>query len=373
MDNIILNGVNSNSITGLMIQALPPISKPRIRTAVEEIDGRDGDIITKLGYAAYDRTVKIGLRGNFNMPEIVSFFNSEGEAIFSNEPEMVYNYTIVNQIDFNKLIRFREADVVFHVQPFKLSATETPITAVSSRQIPILGSGTVESGSLTAVFSNISATITGDFSNQASAAFSFVLPEPVHLAAGSYRLYYMARGISGFQAAIQLADSNGNNLSGDGISFSADVTSRSSYSITIEGSGFDVGMVKINLTKTQTIDNISALIYLDLQSGTSNYFDLSVTNAGNVPARPIITVYGFGNEYVHLNGSRILVAALGNSEEYITMDCQNMESYKGSTLDLKNRLVTGDYSEMAIPPGQNTLRFYGSFNHVVIENYSRWI
>ena len=51
---IILNNKDSRDITGLLIQELPPISKPKMRTSVEEIDGRDGDITTKLGYEAYD-------------------------------------------------------------------------------------------------------------------------------------------------------------------------------------------------------------------------------------------------------------------------------------------------------------------------------
>lgn len=85
-NTVTLNGVNSSLIQGLLIQELPPITKPMIRTQIEEIDGRDGDIITKLGYSAYDKEVSIGLFGNFDIDDIITFFNSEGEVIFSNEP-----------------------------------------------------------------------------------------------------------------------------------------------------------------------------------------------------------------------------------------------------------------------------------------------
>lgn len=54
---IIINGTNSQSIEGLVISTTPSISKPAIRTSVEEIDGRDGDIVTKLGYSAYDKEI----------------------------------------------------------------------------------------------------------------------------------------------------------------------------------------------------------------------------------------------------------------------------------------------------------------------------
>ena len=56
---IILNGINSLTISGLLIQNLPPISKPKQRVEVEEIDGRDGDIVTYLGYGAYEKEFKI--------------------------------------------------------------------------------------------------------------------------------------------------------------------------------------------------------------------------------------------------------------------------------------------------------------------------
>lgn len=126
-DYIILNGVNSNTISGLLISTLPSISKPKIRTQTEEIDGRDGDIITKLGYSAYDKEFAIGLYGNFDINEVIEYFNSEGTVVFSNENDKYYNYQILEQIDFEKLIRFKTAKVKMHVQPFKYPTEETPV------------------------------------------------------------------------------------------------------------------------------------------------------------------------------------------------------------------------------------------------------
>lgn len=127
MNYIILNDVNSNTIQGLIIQNLPPITKPKIRTNIEEIDGRDGDIITKLGYSAYDKEFDIGLYGNYDVNQVISYFNSEGTVIFSNEDDKFYKYTIIEQIDFERLIRFKTAKVKMHVQPFKYSNTDTDI------------------------------------------------------------------------------------------------------------------------------------------------------------------------------------------------------------------------------------------------------
>lgn len=128
---VILNGVNSNTKTGLAIKELPPITKPLMRTIKEEIDGKDGDLITKLGYSAYDKTIEIGLYGTYDINEIISFFNSKGIITFSNETDKYYYYEIINQIDYNKLLKFKTANVVFHCQPFKYKVGETPITLTS--------------------------------------------------------------------------------------------------------------------------------------------------------------------------------------------------------------------------------------------------
>ena len=156
---IILNGNISTNISGLLIQTLPPISKPKIRTQVEEIDGRNGDIITPLGYSAYDKEILIGLYGQYDVDEVIAYFDSEGTVIFSNEPDKYYNYQIVEQIDFERLIRFKEATVKMHMQPFKYSAednqkvfTTTDITSISIRNsgniysrpvLTITGTGTI--------------------------------------------------------------------------------------------------------------------------------------------------------------------------------------------------------------------------------------
>ena len=123
MNYIILNGVKSTQIRGLMIQSLPPITKPMMRTQIDEIDGRDGDIITDLGFQAYDKQIKIGLVGDFNIDDVIAYFNSAGKVTFSNEPDKFYNYKIINRIDFDRLLLFRQATVTFHCQPFKFSVT----------------------------------------------------------------------------------------------------------------------------------------------------------------------------------------------------------------------------------------------------------
>lgn len=143
MNFITLNGIRSDSVKGLLISELPPVVKPQQRTEIEEIDGRDGDIVTKLGYSAYDRTMLIGLHGDFDIDDVIRFFDSEGDAVFSNEPDKLYKYQILDDIEFERLIRFRKAKVNFHVQPFKYSAVERikTINAESEDSFRVLNSG----------------------------------------------------------------------------------------------------------------------------------------------------------------------------------------------------------------------------------------
>ena len=128
---VIINNTNSLTKAGLAIKELPPISKPAMRTLTEDINGRDGDLITKLGYAAYDKTFEIGLFGAFDINEIISFFNQEGKITFSNEPDKFYNFQTLNQIDYNSLIKFKTASVTIHCQPFKYELGETAQTLTS--------------------------------------------------------------------------------------------------------------------------------------------------------------------------------------------------------------------------------------------------
>ena len=124
---VIINGVNSLTIQGLAINILPSITKAPIRTINETIDGRDGDITTFLGYGAYDKTIEIGLFGNFNVDKVIQYFNTKGTIVFSDENDKVYNFEINDQIDFAKLIKFRTATINIHCQPFKYPLSETPI------------------------------------------------------------------------------------------------------------------------------------------------------------------------------------------------------------------------------------------------------
>ena len=125
MDTIIWKGIQSTKIDGLLICELPPISKPPLRVKETTIDGRDGSVFDELGYSSYDKSITIGLRGNFDINQVIKYFTGEGDIIFSNEPNKVYRAKVIGQIDYTSLLRFRKAKVKFKVQPFKYKYNET--------------------------------------------------------------------------------------------------------------------------------------------------------------------------------------------------------------------------------------------------------
>ena len=125
MNSLIWRGVDSTTIKGLLICELPPITKPGMRVKETTIDGRDGSIIEELGYEPYDKNVVIGLHGNFDINEVIKYFTGEGDIVFSNEPDKVYKAKIIGQVDYTRLLRYRQATIPFRVQPYKYNLNES--------------------------------------------------------------------------------------------------------------------------------------------------------------------------------------------------------------------------------------------------------
>ena len=132
MNSIIWKGVSSTTIKGLIISELPPISKPEMRVMETVIDGVNGSIIEDLGYNSYDKLLTIGLYGDYNIDEVIKYFTGEGEVVFSNEPDKVYRAKINAQIDYTRLLRYRQATVLFRTQPFKYAFNEEISTTTAT-------------------------------------------------------------------------------------------------------------------------------------------------------------------------------------------------------------------------------------------------
>lgn len=365
-NSIILNGNSSDDIAGLLIQELPPITKPAIRTEVETIDGRDGDITTKLGYSAYNKEISIGLYGDFDINEVIAFFDSEGTVTFSNEEDKYYYYQIFEQIDFERLVRFRTAKVKMHVQPFKFSTEETTKTFNVNSNLLTIPDFTRTSNGVTLTASNGAVTISGT----PTAATEFYLPVTgVSLEPGSYTLTATATGTNENYCSIRLIGSA-----------PSDADSFGGQYITLANES------SVTLSDTLAASKTFGYLWFYMNAGTALDFSMTaslindnaskaiaITNDGNIFSRPQITLMGDGTVNLSLNGEQIFVIDLDSAGGNITIDATAMEAYQGTTSTLMNRYVDGDYDNLKLNTGANSITWTGNLTQIIINNYSRWI
>lgn len=139
MGYIIFKNIDSRNVKGLIISELPPVTKPKMRVRIDTIDGKDGSETVNLGFEAYTKTVKIGLTKGYDIDNIIAWLHGEGDIQFSNEPDKFYRVKVYDKIDFERLLRFKTADIKFYAQPFKYSATERTkilnVTGLSTAEI----------------------------------------------------------------------------------------------------------------------------------------------------------------------------------------------------------------------------------------------
>lgn len=362
MNYIILNGKKSSYVQGLMIQSLPPISKPLVRTQIEEIDGRDGDIITKLGYSAYDKPITVGLYGNYKIDDVIEYFDSEGTVIFSNEPYKFYNYQIIKEINFERLVRFKTATVTLHVQPFKYSTIEGTKTFTIGDNLLDIPDNTMQSNGVTLTVTNNQLTVNGT----ATKATEFYLPiNKLTLKQGNYTLNALANGSRASACSIRLIQSVPSDVQSFGGGY---VTLSNGQTVSLVD---DIG--------TPTTYNY---LWFYITSGTAMNFtfdvdvvnrgeqSVSIVNSGNTVSKPIITIKGTGTINLSLNGIQIFVLNLGINEE-ITIDIDRMDAYHEGIL--KNRQIIGDYDKFLLRKGSNAISWSGDVSQIEFESFSRWI
>lgn len=350
-----LNGTKSTDVKGLMIQSLPPITKPKVRTSKEEIDGRDGDIVTRLGYAAYDKEVSIGLHGDFDIDDAIAFFDSEGEVVFSNERDKYYRYQIIDQIDFERLVRFRTATVKMHVQPFKYDAVDRTFEVVN--QLIDVKDSTASRFGVTAASSGGGVRVAGKATNTCE----IMVPIDRIVLSGSYTLTAEASGESAGCALrlVSRANPDGDSFGGTYIELKDDGTS----SITADADA-EYDALWLYVQAGTSLD-----FTLTATMSSNNFNSITLTNRGNIISRPTVTVYGSGNVELAINSVTVLSFSI--DDEYITIDADEMNAYHGDAL--MNRRVTGDYADLTLKAGENVVSWRGDVTGIKVEGFSRWL
>ena len=64
---------------------------------------------------------------------------------------------------------------------------------------------------------------------------------------------------------------------------------------------------------------------------------------------------------------------MGETTSQITIDVAKLEAYNQETGALMNRNVTGDYNNLSLNVGENTITESGTLQGLEVENYSRWL
>lgn len=177
MANIIWKDINSNTIPGLLICELPPITKPKMKTNIIKINGRDGDIIEDLGYESYTKNISIGLTRNFDINQIIKYFTGSGTLVLSNEPDKIYKCKIIEKIDYEKLLNFKKATIKFYTQPFKYKKDEpeTILNVTDEKSIQVNNAGLENSKPIITLKG--SGTVEISVNNSAVFKYNFIAPD----------------------------------------------------------------------------------------------------------------------------------------------------------------------------------------------------
>ncbi len=182
MLSFIFNGKDSFQNFGIYIEKRPNLPSPKRRVSYIEVPGRDSSLRRDEGtYEDITLSVECSLIGNpySKISSIKSWLLNAGESdlIFSYQPDQKYIAQVVNNIDFEIVLKITSHFVIlFNCQPFQYATDNTPIMVIESTtltnpgtvkslpNIKVTGSG---SGSLTvngqSVFlSDIDDTVTLD-------------------------------------------------------------------------------------------------------------------------------------------------------------------------------------------------------------------
>lgn len=419
MNSIIWKGVSSTTINGLLISELPPISKPAMRVKETTIDGRDGSIIEELGYSSYDKNVVIGLHGNFDINKVIKYFTGEGEVVFSNEPDKVYTAKIVGQIDYNRLLRYRQATIPFRVQPFKHKLNEAykPAPTATTK-----GTSIVLNDSANATIKNI---VVGDGSKtegqvEITTMGKNLLPYPYANTTKSQNgITFIDNGdgsvtIDGTATADAFLNLQENvEYGGSMNAIASQNASNDTYTISkrlfynqankklsiVVAKGMTVSnetiypMIEIGTTSsayvpyqksvatydyaTNTLDSslksfepMTTITNSDGAAMSVEYFkSFEVFNEGLETSKPIMVLKGEGTVVVSVNGYEIFQYTFPEGENEVVIDCEKEDAYLGDVL--KNRNMNGEFPVLL--SGTNIIEWSGFVSSIEILPRSRWL
>lgn len=111
-------GIDSRDMS-VLLQTTPTRIKPAMRVNTYNVDGRDGNIVEKLGYDAYYIPLQIVVADKSKIDSVVTWLNGEGKLVLYDERDRYYDANIISEVDYTLLRLWGKATVQFLVQPYK--------------------------------------------------------------------------------------------------------------------------------------------------------------------------------------------------------------------------------------------------------------
>ena len=152
---IIFRGFNTKGV--FLIEELPVIPSAKEKKTIIEIDGRHGFLTnSQEAYEPIDIDIEFKIYNKKDIQKARNIFRGSGDLILSNQEDRYYKATVINQIEFERVVRQNHSVVVtFKLQPHAyelkdntITLTTSPYTltnetnATSQPEITIYGTGT---------------------------------------------------------------------------------------------------------------------------------------------------------------------------------------------------------------------------------------
>lgn len=142
LDKFMFKDICSNDF-GIIVNSLPPITKPKKKIETVEIDGLNGDITIDNGYAAYDKEIQVTFLKKPDVDELNRWLTGSGQLVLSSEPDKYYDAKIYSEVELTRMKTLYTALITFHVQPYKHLIREKK--AVGTDSVTVVNQGFDES------------------------------------------------------------------------------------------------------------------------------------------------------------------------------------------------------------------------------------
>lgn len=128
----------------MLIEELPMVSRAQENKELIKIDGRNGFLTLDDGtFDSIPYDVQLNIKSNDQIELVKSIFRGSGKLIISKYPDRVYQATINNKIDFDRVLsEFHTCMISFELQPFgydldcpEIEMTKKPHTIVNTNSI----------------------------------------------------------------------------------------------------------------------------------------------------------------------------------------------------------------------------------------------